>query len=38
MKSAFFLIAVFGLSFVKMACSGDLDFDEIYSERYENLI
>jgi hypothetical protein len=38
MKSAFFFMALFGLSFVKMARSGDLDFDEIYNERYENLI
>ncbi len=38
MKSAFLFIALLELSFVKMARSEDLDFDEIYNERYKNLI
>lgn len=38
MKSAYFLIALFGLLFVKMASPQELDFDEIDNERYEILI
>ncbi len=41
MKSAFLFIALFGLFFVKVARSQPfhgLDFDDIYNERYENLI